>query len=445
MNNPDLIQKSTKNPHYIKIGEHEGALIGSGEHYGGLMNLDFDFEAYFQTLESDGLNLTRLFSGAYRELPTSFGIQQNTMAPKPERFICPWKRVSTDPEQYDLTEWNPEYFKRLHAFMESARNHGVIVEYVFFCFWYSDALWEYSPMNIRNNTNGIGDCPKEKVYSLDQKDLLHVQEKLVRKVIEELNEYGNLYYEIANELYSFHNHTACLEWQYHLADLIAAEEKNQTNQHLIAVNIQNKHMRIEKPHPTVSIYNYHYARPAAIAENYHLDLIIGDDETGFRGQSCEPYRKEAWLFMLSGGGIFSHLDYSFTLDHPDGVAPINGETPGFGGPEWRRQLKILKDFLRELDLVNMRPHNEVVLFELPPTIEYAVLADPGKCYALYFCGGGYKVHFALGLPAGKYYACWVNPITSCCMREEEIDHPGGPHRMISPFYSTDFALKIEAR
>jgi hypothetical protein len=41
------------------------ALVTSGEHYGAVLNLDFDYAKYLDTLSADGLNLTRTFSGSY--------------------------------------------------------------------------------------------------------------------------------------------------------------------------------------------------------------------------------------------------------------------------------------------------------------------------------------------------------------------------------------------
>ena len=42
-------------------------VITSGEHYGAVLNLDFDYRRYFATLAKDGLNGTRIFSGTYVE------------------------------------------------------------------------------------------------------------------------------------------------------------------------------------------------------------------------------------------------------------------------------------------------------------------------------------------------------------------------------------------
>ena len=47
------------------------------------MNLDFDFRKYLDTLAADGLNYTRVFSGAYVEPQGAFNIARNTLAPAP--------------------------------------------------------------------------------------------------------------------------------------------------------------------------------------------------------------------------------------------------------------------------------------------------------------------------------------------------------------------------
>ncbi len=52
------------NPHYFLWRGRPAVLIGSGEHYGVLMNLDFDYRRYFDTLAAEGMMLTRVFSGA---------------------------------------------------------------------------------------------------------------------------------------------------------------------------------------------------------------------------------------------------------------------------------------------------------------------------------------------------------------------------------------------
>ncbi len=85
-----------ENPRYFLFRGKPTVLVTSGEHYGAVLNLDFDYVRYLDALAKDGLNHTRLFSGTYREVPASFGITDNTLAPKPGRYAAPWAR-STEP------------------------------------------------------------------------------------------------------------------------------------------------------------------------------------------------------------------------------------------------------------------------------------------------------------------------------------------------------------
>jgi hypothetical protein len=57
-----------------------------------VLNLDIDYTRYLDVLQAHGFNLTRTFSGTYREVPGSFGITGNTLAPAPGRYTCPWAR-----------------------------------------------------------------------------------------------------------------------------------------------------------------------------------------------------------------------------------------------------------------------------------------------------------------------------------------------------------------
>ena len=111
-----------QNPHYFVFRGKPTILITSAEHYGCVLNLDFDYATYLKALRADGMNHTRVWAGTYREIPGSFGITDNTLAPLPNRYICPWARSSTPGyahggNKFDLKAWDEEYFKRLKDFM----------------------------------------------------------------------------------------------------------------------------------------------------------------------------------------------------------------------------------------------------------------------------------------------------------------------------------------
>lgn len=446
MSNPPL-SLHPDNPHTFRFRDKLTVLITSGEHYGAVMNRDFDYAPYLETLAACEFNQTRLFSGTYRELPGSHSIENNTMAPEPTSYLCPWRCVARNadgaPVTWDLTQWDEAYWARLQDFVAQASDRGIVVEYVFFCYFYNETLWRASPMNPDNNVNGLSIEHRSQAYELGSPALLSIQAALVRKVAQELNGFDNIIYEIINEPYSSRDGTLHLDWQHHLVDVLVAAESALPNRHLIALNYENRVVRIAAPHPDVSILNFHYADPAAVAWNYHLNRAIADDETGFKGATPSPYRTEAWAFMLSGGAAISHLDYSFTVAHPDGIAPIVGATPGHGGPAWRAQLTELKRFLENLNLVAMAPHPEAAIVAGHQHIQTAVLADIGRVYAVYLWGGGLRLDIILVLPAGDYAATWINPADGRVLKSENITgHAGGGHSLKTPTFMQDLALKV---
>ena len=69
------------NPRYFVFRDRPALLVTSGEHYGAVLNADFNYTKYLDELQVHGFNLTRTFSGCYRELPGSFNIAENTLAP----------------------------------------------------------------------------------------------------------------------------------------------------------------------------------------------------------------------------------------------------------------------------------------------------------------------------------------------------------------------------
>lgn len=392
------------NPHYFLFRGKPTVLITSGEHYGAVLNLDFDYVAYFDELQENGLNHTRTFSGVYREVLGSFGITDNTLAPKPNRYICPWARSETPGyfdagNKFDLTKWDKDYFRRLKDFMTEASKRGIVVEMNLFCPMYADEMWQACPMNTANNVNGIGNCPRTEVYTLKNKDLLSVHEAVTRRIVQELRDFDNLYYEVCNEAY-FGGVT--MEWQDFIIATIVDAEKSFPSKHLISLNIANGRARVENPNPAVSIFNFHYCVPPdTVAMNYHLNKVIGENETGFRGNKDVTYRTEGWDFIIAGGALYNNLDYSFTPQHPRGTF-LDYKSPGGGSPALRKQLKILKDFIEGFDFIRMVPDNSVIKGGVPPGMQARALAEKGKAYAIY-------IH----RPSGRsdYSVRWTGQVT----------------------------------
>ena len=351
-----------RNPHYFNFQGRPTVLITSGEHYGALVNLDFDYVQYFDTLAADGLNLTRTFL-AYREQPGAFNIAGNSLAPKQDRFITPWARSSVTGyfdggNKFDLTQWNPKYFERLHDFVRQAAKRRIVVEANLFSCFYSESSWNTHPFNLRNNINGVGSGPWDQILTLRDAELTKHQDAYVRKVMNELREFDNVYYEICNEPYIG---GVTREWQDHIVKVITETQRNWKRKFLISENVANGSAAVVNPNPAISIFNFHYATPpSAVGLNYSLDKVIGDNETGFRGTNDAVYRMEGWDFLMAGGGLYNNLDYSFIAGHEDGTFAYPQTQPGGGTVALRKQLGLLHSFFRKFDFLHSKPIDDLV-------------------------------------------------------------------------------------
>ena len=449
-----------ENPHYFVWRGRPTILITSAEHYGAVMNLDFDYRKYLDTLAAEGMNYTRVFSGAYVEPQGAFKIERNTLAPGPGRFLAPWARASqpgypNGGNKFDLSRWDDAYFARLKDFVAHAAARSIVVELSLFCPMYEEVQWSLSPMNRANNVNGVGGVGRNEVYTLDREPaLLAVQEGLTRKLVTELNAFDNLFFEIANEPY-FGGVT--MAWQHRIADVIVETERALPAKHLIAQNIANKSAKITSPHPAVSIFNFHYASPPeTVAMNYGLDKAIGDDETGFRGVSDDVYRMEGWDFVIAGGGLYNNLDYSFAVGHEDGTFEYPSSQPGGGSKALRRQLKILAEFIGGFDVLRMAPDNAVITKGAPPGGSGRALVERGRAMAIYLRKKGPTgsakeeppppdpgppgpLH--IDLSEGQWRAEWVDPMTGAVVGTADING-GGMRALAPPDYALDIALRL---
>jgi hypothetical protein len=454
------------NPHYFLFRNKPTVLITSAEHYGAVLNTDFNFEVYLNALALDGLNYTRLFTGSYFEPQGAFNIQKNTLAPKQERLLTPWERVqSADGKggKFDLMRWNDAYFRRLRDFVQAAGKKGVIVEVTLFSSIYGDAQWNINPLNSANNVNQTETVKRQQVHTLANGNLLAHQERMVRKIVRELNEFDNLIYEIQNEPWA-DNHILAgpinsylpnweqewrnrieypadhsLAWQKTIAAFIQSEEAKLAKRHMIAQNFTNFRFPLKEVDPAISILNFHYAYPEAVSLNYGWDRVVGLDETGFAGNDDNTYRRLAWNFMLAGGGLFNHLDYSFTAEKPDGTD--TNKAPGGGSPALRNQLGILKRFIEEFDFIRMRPNRDVVA--LAPGAFRQALAEPGRAYAIYL-DGSLRGNLLLEIPAGSYQVTWLDVTTGKPLKQQRLRHKGGRMSLEAPAYQQDIALKVLA-
>lgn len=462
------IRLHPKNPHWFQWRGKATALITSAEHYGAVINLDFDYRNYLKTLNRDGLNYTRVFAGTFVEPEGAHGIEQNTLAPRSGRFLAPWARSQTPGyvgggNKFDLQKFNPKYLQRLNEFIALAAELDIVVELTFFSSTYTEKIWKQSALHPSNNIQAypVDDWKKNNTTN-NSPDVMRTQEALVRWLVRELNRHENLFYEIQNEPWA-DNHTvgdmvnpyildkrawpnapeitspSSIAWQKKIAGFIRDEESRLPSKHLIAQNVANFQLPIrESDLAGIDIINFHYAYPESVQWNYGFERPIGYDETGFAGSQDKTYRRQAWNFIMSGGALFNHLDYSFAVGAEDGSKEV-ASSPGGGSPKLRQQMGVLSEFIHGFDLTLLQPIQDLVLHS--PGVVTRTLGTPEIQYAVYLEGRS-PTKMKLKLPSGKWRCEWVSVIDGQTIDRQLLDVNEPATVIMSPEFQNEIALRL---
>ena len=377
------IKLDPDNPHYFLFRGQPTILISAAEHYGAVVNLDFDYLSYLDELQAHGFNLTQIFSGILVESEKSTRLgYNNNLAPRPGRLLVPWARSSSPGyanggNKFDLSNFDANYFSRLKNFVSEAGKRGIVVEIHFFWSYYREDIWDLSPLKASNNINGIGKGDRESPYNLSDPAVTEVQIAMVRKYVSELKDYDNIYYEIADgETLGSESQS----WSDRIIATIVHAEAALPTPHLIAQTLSG--WKVKSTNPAVSVFDFPAPRPDTLALNADLPKIIAFSDITGLGTEDRAYRLQAWDLTLAGGGVFLCRDYSITPDYEGGAPSLPPGGYGGGSPSLRKQLKIAKDFINGFDFIRMVPNPSLVK-DVPAGATLRVLAEPGKAYAIY--------------------------------------------------------------
>jgi len=460
------------NPHYYLFRGKPTILITSAEHYGGVVNGDFDSAAYFDTLKAYGMNYTRIYPGFLFE-PMGKFMKGNTLGAKPSRLVLPWAR-SNKPgyplggNLFDLDKWNPEFFVRLKDFVAKAGERGIVVEICFYNAQYGDT-WPMSPLYYENNIQGEGQCDYEDAQTLKHADVVRREDDYVHKITQEVNAYDNVILEICDEPYLTGTPIELAgPWIAHNVEVIKKAESGLPNKHLIAQQIEGP---MGGPcdftaHPDVSVIVTQYAWEGsheqmgglmALDYEYDKNRPIDFNETDYyptwyQGDRIAASRVEAWEFVAGGGGSFNQLNGLYTVRDPG--AKTNEENA-----QLLTALRGLHDFMYSFDFLKMHPDKSFVQGGLPLGTYARGMSEPGKQYAYYHhhstfgrntasykvTPGNYHEDLVLHLPAGDYQADWINAATGAVIGSSSFSHAGGNRTVTSPEHAVDMALRVKSR
>lgn len=450
-------------------------ILTAAEHYGAVMNTDFDYEVYLKEMQRTGQNQTRVFM-FYREL-WGYDVRNTLAASKerPQATIMPWKRAAGKGkgpdglDKFDLNRWNPAYFSRLKDYVRKCAEHGVICEIVLFCNPYGDKQYSWFPCSKVSNINGVGKDQKDRrqFMTLEAPSVVKFQERFVRKVVKELNTFDNVYYEICNEPYG---RTFPKEWRKrgdawhaHIAHFIRQVEKDLPKRHLIAANVLKTDTAIST-NPDIDIINYHYPSVRTWQfmrerDRFHKPIVFDENFTGIVGSDAQRKRErypinraEGWLTILSGCAGFSSLDWTFTAADETGMGKVAlWDGRKIDGRPLRKWLDIFRKLLDQYDVEALVPAVGVLPERVPGYGCIATTDKKGR-YILYFVDEHlFRVQpckkqslvVTLKLPAGKYNVQTFDPKSGKTIKLPVLQSDGTAKLKV-PEFREDVAVLLEA-
>ncbi len=465
-----VLRLNPDNPNYFTDDSGKAVYLTGSHTWAVLQDINpdpsvhFNYDEYLEMMTKYHHNFIRFwyFEQALRGCWTR---DQIHFSPLPYARTGPGLAGDGEPK-FNLESWNQAFFDRLRVRLIAAGQRGIYVSVMLFNGFSLNKTadvpesdpWISNPYNPKNNTSGIGardatydDDQNAAVHTMKNPELVKVQERYVRKVIETVNDLDNILYEIVNE-------GGAIDWQYHMVDFVHATEKGMARQHPVGMN-----HRITSGFLNADLYRSpaDWICPAVepqgwvvpgsvILEDYKSNppvnrtgkVIVSDtdhlwghggnakwvwktftrglnpifmDPWGTLGGKIDP-KSASWMF-IAGGICKDFRDY----------------------PDWdpvRRNMGYARDFATRVDLVHMKPRSEL------SSTGYC-LAHPGQEYVIYFPEEGTATINLVDAP-GEYAVEWFIPsLNRTLVGPEPLK--GGAYVVLEPPFTGDAVLYLRRK
>lgn len=361
--------------------------------------------------------------------------------------------------KYDLSKLNHAYFDLVKSFVAEAESRGFFVGVMLFQGWSgcceaSIPDWPSHPMNINNNINGVDGDPDglsygKLVHSLEIPEIVRFQEMYLMKMINELNDFNNVIWEIGNETIR-----SSIPWKTHMVQFIREYENKKPKQHLIldgtGNGVGNQSVWITEPDifsPCVitqwaNLNDPYIDNPPVPADSLGKPIILDNDHLGNHFLRFSPINQRNWTWKaFIRGNHPIHMDcYDIFWDGEDATPdhPIMGVATN---PHYDPQRKSLGDvqlFAAKVDLAKMKPVTD------PDVCSTTFcLMDAGKKYLAYQpqVDGDITIHLA----SGNYEVETFDSVDSSS-ETSTIQWNGGNKTFVKPAHiSEDWVILISVK
>ncbi|MCD6337969.1 MAG: hypothetical protein J7M29_01110 [Verrucomicrobia bacterium] len=407
---------------------------------------------YLDMLRRNGFNRVRFF-------PWDLCWQKELLP-----AFSPWAVRDAKAFDFELTRFNPAYWRLVKSIVKMAEERDIAVEYILFDYCClrdgrTEKPWSRCPLAAANGNGGAvpggigkpGVCLFADYNDLDlfrrpfrpqwdwKKRNQWIQQAYVKHTLDQLGGFPNIYWEIMNEQGWGKVEPDGVRWTRHW---LAFLDKHDSRRHLRSINAadvydQMRGIDIVCEHPIPFFHKGELRTPEAavsvIARNLRFGKPVVCDETGFfpppgstadetwRRSSPEQLaneRRAFWFSFVAGG----HWTAACWQD--------------FRERDTHRWARHLAEFVRLVNYREMDPHDDLVKGG-------HCLARLGREYALY-TGWGARMEVDLSaLGDRRALARWFDPRTGKLTRASAVGEANG-RKIFEPPSREDWALWIVA-
>lgn len=322
----------------------------------------FDFEAYLAFLQERHMNFFRLFLW---ESPVNRSALSSTTCYRPVAYLRTGPGVAADGlAKFDLSRFDEAFFNRMRDRVAAAGRAGIYVSVMLFQGFSITGKgndggdpWSAHPFNPQNNVNGIDGGAGNGDHTLGNPSVTSFQEAYVRRVVDAVNGFDNVLFEITNEDTGSAEDTA---WQYHMIKFVKDYERTKPKRHPVGMTVQwpngSDKVLLDSPADWISPGD-------KLPTNNGRKVIIDDTDHSFywvalREAGIDAQRLWVWENFANGNQCL-FMDPYLDPSHDAGRNAPDGYRPD---PYWeplRRALGLARLEAAKLDLAGTTPHPEL--------------------------------------------------------------------------------------
>jgi hypothetical protein len=345
----------------------------------------FSFRQYLDQLRHYGHNFIRLWT---IELPRWEECGATvTVAPQPWLRTGPGRALDDGPK-FDLRRPNPAYFRRLRQRVAMAAARRIYVSIMLFegwgLQWHRDWRWRSHPFNAANNVNDVdGDADDDgsgtEIQTLAIPAVTRIQQAYVRRVVDVVNRFDNVLFEVANESGAYST-----AWQHRMIEVVKARQRRKPKRHPVGMTFQHaggsNTTLLRSPADWVSPAGREFVSDPPVVGGRKVVLSDTDHHCGGCGDHRFP-----WKSFTRGHNPI----------HMDAMDPDDERSHGI-----RSTMGQTRRYANRMDLARSRPQPELA------STRYCLVV-PGRQYLVYQPESG---EFTVDLrgTAGRYSVEWFD-------------------------------------